>query len=146
MYHYNKVVSRVVTTEEEFRTWVATEVSEHHEYLTSKNCCGCHIQLEESWNSPPMPARYPVFAQLSFKGGWNAFPTYIYPDQIMELLGLKGLMFERDAVEQGLAFASYSDEYGGSGVYKLSRTVAMSAPAEVETELVPAGSIEDRMV
>lgn len=148
MYYYNKVVSRVVTTEEGFRMWFAAEVAEHNNYLSSKNCCGCHEKLEENWNSIPMPDRYPAFAQLSFKGGWKVFPTYVYPDQIMELIGLKGLIFSRPALENGLMYATHSDEYGPSGYVKITMPapVEASATIEGETELVSAGSIEDRTI
>lgn len=149
MNYYNKIVFKVVTTPEEFREWFTTEVAQYHEFLRAHSCAGCYVTLEKDWNSMPMPNHYPVLVQLLFDGGCRVRPTYVYQDQIMELLGLKGLTFDTHAFKTGVIWASHSDEYGPSGYTKLANPIPepVLIPVKVEVEdSLPIGVIEDRAI
>jgi len=118
---YHQKLTKVCTTPDEFQEWFETSVAAYHAWSISRNCCGIYDKFESL-----EPVRsYPVMVTIAF-GTLHVDVDYLYQDQIMELLGLKGFYLNLQN-NQVLGF----------------QTVEPVAP-EPEVELIPA--IEDRSI
>jgi len=86
MIAYNSY-SKVLTTPSEWEEWfqaivVAKNASQGPNYSS------CFVKVTDV----EAPTSYPVFATLIFDYVWHTNATFIYPDQIRQLLGLEPLI------------------------------------------------------
>lgn len=85
---FNESISKILTTHDEWREWLQTIIDTRHQWLTSQNYSGCF----HSVSNEQYPERYPVLALLdATTHGFSL--SYIYQDQMMELVGLKDKHF-----------------------------------------------------
>jgi hypothetical protein len=82
---YHDTETLVLRSSSEWESYRAKMLAHRTEFLKSKDCGS----MSENIYGPSEPVRYPALLFANYNGGWESTYYFVYPNQILELFGLK---------------------------------------------------------
>ena len=132
MYAYNRTIIEVLRNADEWLAFLEPLIVEQNIGLKSQNCLPL---LDSAREELSHPVEYPCIAYLSLNG-CHISGHYIYHSQIMELLGLGGLEFNRPAMEFGVSYIPAGAEQSVNGYVRNTQT-----PEPISSPISPVAAV-----